>query len=281
MAEKTAQIVQKSRAQEIRLDEIDKGPAHIRTYVNEEDLEELKDSIQKLGLLQPIVVMEKQNVKRGERKYSLVVGSRRVLAHEKMGREEIPAVVIKEQNRETVLAASLAENMFRSKLSHKDTAKAVTELYKIYGKNIKRVAKETGMWPATVLRYVYLEEYGSDNMVDWVQRGKVRLGDVKRALEAAKWNIVKAERYLETMIKEGMTPTQKKDFIGYMTENPSAAIKEGVEDTKTLRVRNKILVDLPLDIQKGVEKAMKQLRMADDEVALLALKTWLHDQGYA
>jgi hypothetical protein len=166
-------------------------------------------------------------------------------------------------------------------LSHKDTAKAVTELYKLYGKNIKRVAKETGMWPETVLRYVYLEEYGSDNMVNWVQDGKVSLGDVKWTLEAAKWSIAKAERMLDTMIKEGMTRTQKKDFTEYMTENPSATVKQGAEYTKKQRVRSKILVDLPPEIQTGIEKAMKQLQMADDEVALLALKTWLHDQGYA
>jgi ParB/RepB/Spo0J family partition protein len=252
-----------------------------RCSINKEDLDELKDSIQNMGLLQPIVVMEKKNARSGERKYSLVVGSRRVLAHEELKREKILAVIIGEQDQERVLAASLAENMFRSKLSHKDTAKAVTELYKLYGKNIRRVAKETGMWPTTVLRYVYLEEYGSDNMRDWVQDGKVALGDVKRVLEAAKWNIAKAERMLEAMIREGMTRTQKKDFTEYMTENQSATIKQGVEDTKKPRVQNKILVDLPPDIQKGVEKAMNQLQMADDEVALLALKTWLHDQGYA
>ena len=36
MAEKTTHIIQesKARAQEIMLNEIDKGPAHIRTYVN-------------------------------------------------------------------------------------------------------------------------------------------------------------------------------------------------------------------------------------------------------
>jgi len=280
MAEKITQIVQKSRAQEIRIDEIDKGPAHIRTYVNEEDLEELKDSIQKLGLLQPIVVMEKKNVKSGERKYSLVVGSRRVRAHEELGEDDILAVIVDEQNKEKILAASLAENMFRSKLSHKDTAKAVTELYKLYGKDEKKVAKATGIWPETVLRYVYLKEYGTTKMIDWVQKGDVTLLDVKRMLEAAKWNIAKAERWIEAMIKEGMTRTEKKNFAEYMKANPSVPISDGVEDAKKLHIQNRILVDLPPDVQKGIAKAMKEWKMDADEVALQALHDWLEDQGY-
>jgi len=72
------------------------------------------------------------------------------------------------------------------------------------------------MWPETVLRYVYLEEYGSSKMVSWVQKGQLALLDVKRILQIAQWNISNAEKMLEAMIKEGMTRTQKKNFAEYM-----------------------------------------------------------------
>lgn len=264
----------------VRLDEIDKGPAHIRTHINEEALDELKDSIKKLGLLQPIVVIEKQKVKSGGKRYKLVIGSRRVLACEKLGKEEIPAIVLEKQNQEQILAASLAENMFRSKLSKKDTAKAVTKLYKLYDKDVKKVARTTGMWTETILRYVYLEEYGSKQMLDWVNDGDATLLDVKRMLQIAKWNIGKAERMLGTMIKEGMTPTQKKNFAEYMKTNPSAKMKEGAEDAKKPRIRNKILVDLTPEIREGIRKAMKEWEMDAEEVALQALNDWLEEQGY-
>jgi len=264
----------------IRLDEIDKGPAHIRTLINEEALGELKDSIKKLGLLQPIVVIEKQRVKSGGKRFKLVIGSRRVLAHEKLGKEEIPAIVLEKQNKEQILAASLAENMFRSKLSQKDTADAVTKLYKLYGNRVKDVAKATGMWPETVLRYVYLKEHGSQKMVDWVQKGKLVLLDVKRTLQIAKWNISKAERMLEAMIKEGMSRTKKKNFAEYMKANPSASIKDAVKDAQKPRIKNKLLVDLTPEIQKGIAIAMKDWKMEADEVAIQALSDWLEEQGY-
>ena len=280
MAKRIAQIKQDMDMGKIRLDEIDTRPAHIRTHINEEALDELKDSIRKLNLLQPIVVMRKKKVKPGERKYSLVIGSRRVLAHERLGRKKIPAVIIDPKNKEQVLAASLAENMFRSRLSHKDTANATTKLYKLYGNDEKKVAKATGMWPATVLRYVYLKEYGTQKMVEWVEKKKVKLYDVKRMLEVARWNINKAEKMLEVMIKEGMTRTQKKNFADYMKTNPSASIKSGIEDAKKPRVKNKLLVDLNQELQDGIAKAMKEWGMDADEVAIQALGDWLEEQGY-
>ena len=170
--------------------------------------------------------------------------------------------------------------MFRSKLSNKDTAKAVTKLYKLYDKDVKKVARTTGMWPETILRYVYLEEYGSKQMLDWVNDGDATLLDVKRMLQIAKWNIGKAERMLGTMIKEGMTPTQKKNFAEYMKTNPSAKMKEGAEDAKKPRIRNKILVDLTPEIREGIRKAMKEWEMDAEEVALQALNDWLEEQGY-
>ena len=127
MAKKIAQENEGADFRPIRLNEIDKGPAHIRTHINEEDLDELKDSIKKLGLLQPIVVIRKQKVMPNGKRYNLIIGSRRVLAHEKLGRKEIPAIILEKQNKEKILASSLAENMFRSKLSVKDTAKAITK----------------------------------------------------------------------------------------------------------------------------------------------------------
>ena len=281
MAKQGSQAKQDVSMDKIRLDEIDKGPAHIRTHINEEALDELKDSIEKLGLLQPIVVIRKKKVKPDGRKYDLLIGSRRVLAHEKLGREEIPAIIIeKRQNKEKILASSLAENMFRSKLSVKDIAKATTKLYKLYGRDEKKVAKATGMWPATVLRYVYLREYGTQKMIDWVDKGSVKLLDVKRMLQAAQWKIKKAERMLEEMIKEKMTPTQKKNFAEYMKSNPESSIQDGVTDAKKLRILNKILVDLTSELREGITKAMKEWKMDPEEIAFQALHDWLEEQGY-
>ena len=124
------------------------------------------------------------------------------------------------------------------------------------------------------------QEYGTVKMLSWVNKGSVTLLDVKRMLQAAQWKIKKAERMLEEMIKEEMTPTQKKNFAEYMKDNPSAPIKEGVKDAKNPRILNKILVDLTSELREGITKAMKEWKMDPEEIAFQALHDWLEEQGY-
>jgi uncharacterized protein (UPF0147 family) len=117
-------------------------------------------------------------------------------------------------------------------------------------------------------------------MVDWVQRRKVSLLDVKRMLEAAQWDIKKAEKMLQAIINEQMTPSQRRNFAEFAKDNPSADISDAVEDARKPRVERKLLVDLTPEIRNAVERAMKELKMEADEVALQALRDWLADQGF-
>jgi len=54
----------------------------------EKDLDKLKLSIQKIGLLYPIVVYEEEG------RYKTIDGQRRVMVFEELGKETIPALVI-------------------------------------------------------------------------------------------------------------------------------------------------------------------------------------------
>ena len=95
---------------EIALDEIKKNPYQPRTYFNEEKLNELKDSIEKNGLLQPIVV------KKAIKGYYIIAGERRYRAFELLGKKEIPAI-IKEMTDEEMMIFAVLENLQREDLS--------------------------------------------------------------------------------------------------------------------------------------------------------------------
>ena len=94
----------------IALDEIKKNPYQPRTYFNEEKLNELKDSIEKNGLLQPIVV------KKAIKGYYIIAGERRYRAFELLGKKEIPAI-IKEMTDEEMMIFAVLENLQREDLS--------------------------------------------------------------------------------------------------------------------------------------------------------------------
>ena len=95
---------------ELSLEEIKKNPYQPRTYFNEEKLNELKDSIEKNGLLQPIVV------KKAVKGYYIIAGERRYRAFELLGKKEIPAI-IKEMTDEEMMIFAVLENLQREDLS--------------------------------------------------------------------------------------------------------------------------------------------------------------------
>lgn len=95
---------------ELSLEEIKKNPYQPRTYFNEEKLNELKDSIEKNGLLQPIVV------KKAIKGYYIIAGERRYRAFELLGKKEIPAI-IKEMTDEEMMIFAVLENLQREDLS--------------------------------------------------------------------------------------------------------------------------------------------------------------------
>src|SRR3954465_13401606 len=66
------------------------NPSQPRRSVDPAGIAELAASIERHGLLQPVVAKE-ANAGGG---YLLVAGQRRLMAHERLGRERIPALVV-------------------------------------------------------------------------------------------------------------------------------------------------------------------------------------------
>lgn len=122
---------------EIALEEIQKNPYQPRTYFNEEKLNELKESIEKNGLLQPIIV--KKTVKG----YYIIAGERRYRAFELLGRKEIPAI-IKEMTDEEMMVFAVLENLQREDLSALEESESYKNLMDKMSLTQEELAKKLG-----------------------------------------------------------------------------------------------------------------------------------------
>ncbi|WP_448913272.1 ParB/RepB/Spo0J family partition protein [Gemella sp.] len=122
---------------EIALEEIKKNPYQPRTYFNEEKLNELKESIEKNGLLQPIIV--KKTVKG----YYIIAGERRYRAFELLGRKEIPAIV-KEMTDEEMMVFAVLENLQREDLSALEESESYKNLMDKMSLTQEELAKKLG-----------------------------------------------------------------------------------------------------------------------------------------
>ena len=122
---------------EIALDEIKKNPYQPRTYFNEEKLNELKESIEKNGLLQPIIV------KKAVKGYYIIAGERRYKAFELLGRKEIPAI-IKEMTDEEMMVFAVLENLQREDLSALEESESYKNLMDKMSLTQEELAKKLG-----------------------------------------------------------------------------------------------------------------------------------------
>lgn len=126
------------RLLELPTSAITPNPKQPRQVFDEEALEELKTSIQEVGLLQPIVVREL-----GPDKYELVMGERRWRAAQAVGRETIPAIV-RDTRDDAMLRDALLENIHRVNLNPLEEASAYQQLLEEFGATHEELARRIG-----------------------------------------------------------------------------------------------------------------------------------------
>ena len=96
---------------EIEIDKIFANPNQPRRDFNEDALKELADSINELGVIQPITL---RNMEDGT--YQIIAGERRFRASQLAGKSTIPAYILKADDEETMEMA-LIENIQREDLN--------------------------------------------------------------------------------------------------------------------------------------------------------------------
>jgi ParB family transcriptional regulator, chromosome partitioning protein len=107
---------------EISVDLIDPNPFQPRQVFDDESIDELKQSIQAQGVLQPVLL------RRNGDRFQLIVGERRWRATRAAGLEAIPALVRERATDEEMLELALLENVQRQDLNPIELAEAIQRL---------------------------------------------------------------------------------------------------------------------------------------------------------
>ena len=262
---------------EIPLRDIQVGSENVRKLEPDKELEELAASIKKHGQLQPVVLRGEC----GRGPYKLIIGQRRYLAHKDILRKRtIKATFAGRITNTQAAIRSLAENLCRVELSYADAAKAITGLYKRFGRDDQRVHTETGLSLQKVRQYIYIEERASAKTKAKLRGRKVEPVDVQRALHAASDDIDKADQLLELMKKHKLDKHQKSRMVKYGKEHPRASAGTIVERAKAPVVEQSFVVKLSERGRTGLLAAAKKLATAPDELAARAVEEWLSSKGF-
>jgi ParB family chromosome partitioning protein len=130
---------------ELPLSRIRLDPRQPRKAIDQEKLEELAQSIQQHGLLQPITV--RKDLESDD--YIVVAGERRYRAHQLLGRERIEAI-IRRADPTNAFEIALIENLQREDLTPLEEAAGYARLIEEFGYTQEQVAEKVGKARTTV-----------------------------------------------------------------------------------------------------------------------------------
>jgi ParB family chromosome partitioning protein len=152
--------------QEIDVDEITANPYQPRKTFDKEALAELSESIKRNGLLQPIVVLER------DEGYLLVAGERRLRAHKLAGLETIKAIIADVSMDDAKLRElALIENIQRENLNSMELAHSYDELIKVYDithDELSDVVNKSRSQITNTLRLLALSSYVQKKLINGI-----------------------------------------------------------------------------------------------------------------
>jgi ParB family chromosome partitioning protein len=135
---------------DIKIELIDSNPFQPRTSFDEQSLDELAASIQKLGIVQPLTVRET-----GNGRYQLIAGERRLRAARRAGITHIPAYIRTADDR-AMLELALVENIQREDLDAIEVAISFQRLIEECNLTQEELSDRVGKQRSTVANYLRL-----------------------------------------------------------------------------------------------------------------------------
>ena len=145
-----------------------------RKIFDEENLNELANSIRERGILQPIIVRKSND---HQSKYEIIAGERRGWASQKVGLHEVP-VVITEADDLKSLEFAIVENVQRNDLNPLEEAQGYKKLIDEFSYDQEKVSKFIGksrIYISNALRLLSLP----DQVVKLIENQKLSAGHAK------------------------------------------------------------------------------------------------------
>ena len=145
-----------------------------RKIFNEENLNELTNSIRERGILQPIIVRKSND---DHSKFEIIAGERRWLAAQKAGLHNVP-VVITEADDLKSLEFAIVENVQRHDLNPLEEAQGYKKLIDKFSYDQEKVSKFIGKsrsYIANALRLLSLP----DDVIKLIENQKISAGHAK------------------------------------------------------------------------------------------------------
>ncbi len=262
---------------DIDLDDIVIGKSQVRVREVGKGIDELAESIRRVGLLEPVTVCQAEE----EGKYELVAGQRRFLAHQYIGAKTIKAAILDGDVDEIdAKVISLTENLVRRDLPNLDAIDACTALYKKYG-SMKAVAEETGLPYDRVREYVKFDRLCAQ-LKEMVESGEVDLRTALRAQDASEYSESPSDEDAVKLAREmsQMSGEQQKRLVGIRADDPRADTDDAIEKAKAAPELVRFRMNMLRDSYQSLVAYANSEETNEDDAAVSLIEEGLKDKGF-
>ena len=149
----------------IPIELIEPGPWQPRKDFDKSELESMAISIKNQGVIQPVIIKEKKDIKN---EYYLIAGERRWRASQIAKIHQIPAIIRNDLKEEKVAELSLIENIQRSELNSLEEAEGyqiLTEKYNYTQEEISKAVGKSRSYIANISRLLSLSELAKNYLL--------------------------------------------------------------------------------------------------------------------
>ncbi|AHN23881.1 ParB/RepB/Spo0J family partition protein [Lysinibacillus sphaericus] len=267
-------LEQSEKVEELQLKLIVANPFQPRKIFDEETLQELADSIQEHGILQPIAVRKKGQ------KYEIVAGERRYRAAQLAGLELLPAIV-KELTDSQMMELAILENLQREDLTVIEEAEAYQSLMENLHLTQEELSKRLGKSRPHIANHVRLlalpEEIRAlmnEGILSMGQgrallglKNKRRIPEVARKIIKQGLNVRQVEILVQSLneevSRETSQPKKKDIFVVAKESQLRDYFGTNVQIKKT---NNKGKIEIEFYSEDDLERILEILNIQEDDL---------------
>jgi ParB family chromosome partitioning protein len=204
----------RERVQRVALDRIRPCPFQPRKDFSPETLRELADSIKEQGIVQPLIVRERDG------HLELIAGERRWRAAQLLGLAEVP-VILRQADDRAVLELALIENLQRENLNPIEEAHGYAQLIEQFQLKQEEVATKVGKSRAAVANALRLLKL-PPSLQTSIREGRLSVGHAKVILGLASEKHQKLA--FERILKEGLNVRQTEGLVARLQAREAGTV---------------------------------------------------------
>ncbi|MDO4674798.1 ParB/RepB/Spo0J family partition protein [Campylobacter sp.] len=250
-----------NQVSQIAVDKIHANPFQPRKHFDAQALEELANSIKEYGLLQPIVVLKKD-----ENSFVLIAGERRLRASKALGLKKIAAFVA-DVDEDKLRELALIENIQRENLNPIELAhsyKSLIEEHKITQENLAQLIHKGRTQITNTLRLLNLDE----KTQELIAQGKISQGHAKVLVGLEKED---EQAIANSIIGQKLTVSQTERLVRDLKNKGKSGSGESEELDRGVVEIKKILEEYGFRCESKGEKLTIHLTNADKIKKLLEI----------